>query len=66
MLFNESNKSGLAPGNIFLISADKSKLPIMKSGPIAPFPISLKLIANKTEPKNGDNSKDNIPIARFE
>ena len=38
----------------------------MKSGPNDGLPISLKLAANKKDPKNGDNNKDNIPIAPFE
>ena len=66
ILFKAIRNTGLVSGKILLISPENNKLPITKSGPNDGLPISLKLAANKKEPKNGDNNKDSIPIAFFE
>lgn len=66
MLFKANSNTGLVSGKILLISPAKNKLPITKRGPNAGLPISLKLAANKNEPKNGESNKDNIPIALLE
>ena len=66
ILFKANRNAGLVSGKILFISTAKNKLPITKSGPNDGLPISLKLAANKKDPKNGDSNKDNIPIALFE
>jgi hypothetical protein len=66
ILYKANRITGLVSGKILIISPEKNRLPIMKSGPNDGLPISLKLAANKQEPKNGVNSNDNILIALFE
>jgi hypothetical protein len=66
ILFKANRNTGLVSGKILLINPAKNILPITKSGPNDGLPISLKLAANKKEPKNGDRNKDNTPIALFE
>ena len=66
MLFKANLNIEAVSGKILIISPAKNKLPITKSGPNDGLPISLKLAANKKEPKNGVSNKDNIPIAFFE